>query len=146
MKAFWAGVLLFAIATKVVGSDDTIEGRIFIHAYGHDPYSFSDCEVFAFDLSAISRLAGPRAETVKLPKPISKTITDTTGRFKLKVPKDRPYFVFAQAMQEVDPGPPAGYKLWQWQVPMSAILEEKKLLLSTHNNSPPRLVDFEKVE
>jgi hypothetical protein len=112
------------------GNTDSVEGQLFIQTAGAGSYKFGDTEVYAFDLSLLQNFHHPSQGVVRLPRPIHRTTTDADGRFTLKLPKDRPYFIFAQASRLRVAGPDTWTERFEWRVPMDAVRPGKPLLLS----------------
>ena len=126
------------------GNTETINGQIFVQTAGNSSYKFGNVEVYAFDLGALDNFNQP-AKKIYLPKPIHVTTTDADGKFTLKVPLDRPYFIFAQASRLLVNGTESYNEGHEWHIPMSAIRRGKLLLLSNENRSPVTAVEIEKV-
>lgn len=118
------------------GNTQTINGQIFVQTVGAGAYKFGNVDVYAIDLAALSNFSQPGK--VKLPRPIHMTTTDADGKFALRVPIDRPYFIFAQASRLVET-----VRLYQWQIPMSDVRAGKPLALTQDNKSPVRRVEIE---
>lgn len=127
------------------GNSEKIEGQVFVQTQGAGAYKFGNCEVYAFDLSALSYFDATKQGKVYLPRPIHRTVTDGDGKFTLIVPVDRPFFVFVQASRLIDGG---GFPLTQkfeWRIPMSDIRKGRLLLLSNDNRSSLSDVQVEQV-
>lgn len=129
------------------GNTEKIEGQIFIQTAGASSYKFGNTNVYAFDLYALDYF-NQLGKPIHLPKPIHVTTTDADGKFTLKVPLDRPYFIFAQAERLT--GDAASQNLststYEWRVPMSAVRKGKLLLLSSDFRFSSSNVEIEKVD
>ncbi len=128
------------------GNTETVTGQIFIQTRGNSSYKFGNVTVYAFDINSLTNLDVPSDQTPRLPKPIHQTTSDADGKFQLKVPLDRPYFIFAQATRLIVVGSNTENENYEWHVPVSAIRAGKQLLLSGENAMTGRLVEIEKVE
>ena len=120
------------------GNTDAIEGQLFIQTNGAGAYKFGNTTVYAFDLALLSAFSSDRL--VRLPKPINQVDTDGDGKFVLKVPRSRPYFIFAQAHRLLSDG---GVERIEWRVPMSAVRKGKTLSLSSDYRFPYSYVEIE---
>lgn len=125
-------------------SDNTIEfeGQIFIQTAGASSYKFGNVDVYLFDLHLLSRFSGD-TKNVSLPRPLHKTTTDADGKFKLRAPKNKPYFIFAQSSRVIAAGDVSETLLYEWRVPMSAVRKGQLLKLSTEYRYPASLVTIE---
>jgi hypothetical protein len=119
-----------------------IEGQIFVQTNGASSYKFGDTEVYLFDLYALEKFTGD-GTMVLLPKPIHKTTTDADGKFKLRVPKNKPYFIFAQTSRFIAAGELSSTERYEWRVPMSAVRKGQTLRLASEFRYPSSLVQIE---
>lgn len=117
------------------GNTDTVEGQVFIQTAGAGSYKFGEVDVYAFDLALLQNFHHPSQGVVRLPRPIHRTTTDADGRFTLKLPRDRPYFIFAQASRLRVAGPDTWTERFEWRVPMDAVRAGKPLLLSSDHRT-----------
>jgi hypothetical protein len=115
------------------GNTEKIEGQIFVTTLGAGSYKFSSVEVYAFDLAALDFFKHAQG-TVNLPRPISVATSDADGKFILKVPITRPYFIFAQALRLRTVGPDTYPEVHEWRVPMNEIRQGRPLFLSEQNS------------
>lgn len=127
------------------GNSETIEGQVFIQTQGASSYKFGNIDVYAFDLAALSYLDNPQG-TVRLPKPIHRVTTDADGKFTIRVPLDRPYFIFAQATRVITGGTEVQEIGYEWRVPMNAVRRGKLLALSTEHRFARSKVVIEAVD
>lgn len=128
------------------GNTDTINGQVFIQTKGNSSYKFGNFDVYAFDLTVLHDFGSP-SQFVRLPKPINKTTSDADGKFTIKVPKDRPYFLFTQATRIVpDANNTTKTEGFEWRVPMSEIRPSRLLMLSNDNYFPLSKVEIERIE
>lgn len=119
-----------------------IEGQIFIQTVGASSYKFGNVDVYLFDSHALSRFSGDTT-LVHLPRPIHKTTTDADGKFKLRVPKNKPYFIFAQTSRERPGVETMITETYEWRVPMSAVRKGQTLKLSSDYRYPLSQVEIE---
>lgn len=121
-------------------SDNTteIQGQIFIQTQGSSSYKFGNVDVYLFDLHLLSRFSGD-TRRINLPRPMHKTTTDGDGKFTLKVPKTRPYFIFAQAWRAID----VGSVSYEWRVPMNAVKKGELLRLASEHRFSRSEVEIE---
>ena len=110
----------------------SIAGQCFVQTQGAGSYIFGNVTVYAFDLEYLKTWETTNALSVKLPAPITEAVTDAQGRFKLSIPENRPYFIFAQAQRTVG----GHIERLEWHVPNSEIKPGVDLLLS---NAPWRV-------
>lgn len=118
-----------------------IEGQIFIQTAGVSSYKFGEVDVYIFDLFLLSKFAG--AGLVLLPPPLHKTTTDADGKFKLRVPRNKPYFIFAQAHRFIAAGELSSMERYEWRVPMSAVRQGQILRLASDHRYPVSRVQIE---
>lgn len=124
------------------GNTEKIEGQVFIQTQGESSYKFGNTTVYAFDLALLSNLENAQGKLIRLPRPIHTTTTDADGKFTLKVPMDRPYFIFCQASRLVDASIGAS-ATYEWRVPMSAVRQGKLLTLASDHRFSPTKVQIE---
>lgn len=124
------------------GNTLEIEGQIFIQTQGSSSYKFGDVDVYAFDLYLLNKFTGD-GTTVYLSKPIHKTTTDADGKFKLRVPKNKPYFIFAQTHRFIAAGTLSENEYYEWRVPMSAVRKGQTLRLASEHRHPVSRVVIE---
>jgi flagellin-like hook-associated protein FlgL len=126
------------------GNTEAINGQIFVQTKGNSSYKFGNTTVYAFDLSLLGNFTDG-SKSVNLPKPIHQTTTDADGKFTLKVPIDRPYFIFSQANRLMVDGINTSNEGHEWRVPMSQVRAGKLLILSNDNDLPVSKVEIEKM-
>lgn len=119
-----------------------IDGQIFIQTQGASSYKFGNVDVYLFDLHVLSRFSGDTKQ-IHLPRPLHKTTTDADGKFKLRVPKTKPYFIFAQSSRMVVAGESSETLLYEWRVPMSAVRKGQTLKLASDYRFPVSDVTIE---
>ena len=124
------------------GSTLNIEGQIFIQTQGSSSYKFGNVTVYAFDLNLLSNFSAP-GTVVRLQKPIHQAETDADGKFTIKVPKGRAYFIFAQASRFVAAGVDSYTQNFEWRVPMSAVRKGQLLKMSADYRYPSSQVEIE---
>jgi hypothetical protein len=125
------------------GNTEVIEGQVFLQTQGASSYKFGNTEVYAFDLALLTHLDNTGGKRVRLPLPIHRTTTDADGKFTLKVPVDRPYFIFCQASRFIAAGDLSETVSYEWRVPMSAVRQGKLLQLSSEHRFPVSRVEIE---
>lgn len=114
----------------------SIEGQVFIATAGAGAYKFGNVDVYAFDVAAWQSFSQRSQGGVRLPRPIHKVTTDADGKFTLKVPVDRAFFIFAQASRLRTAGLDSWTERFEWRVPMSAVREGQLLRLSDQHREP----------
>lgn len=124
------------------GNTIEIDGQIFIQTQGTSSYKFGNVPVYIFDLHLLSRFSGDTRQ-VNLPRPLHKTTTDADGKFRLKVPKTKPYFIFAQAYRVVASGEISETLGYEWRVPMNAVRKGQQLRLASDYRYPQSEVVIE---
>jgi hypothetical protein len=119
-----------------------IDGQIFIQTAGASSYKFGNIDVYLFDLNLLSRFSGDTRK-INLPRPIHKTTTDADGKFRLRAPKNRPYFIFAQAQRLTAGVQTTAIENFEWRVPMSAVRKGQILNLASDYRFPRSQVEIE---
>lgn len=109
-----------------------ISGQVFLQTRGAGPYIMGNVPIYAFDIEHLTAWENTRLNPVKLPAPIAQTTTDGSGRWKLTIPPDRPYFIFAQGARVVSSTLTEWY---EWRAPSSEIKKLDEVFLT---NAPWR--------
>lgn len=116
---------------------------MFIQTRGAGPYKFGDVPVYAFPVESLDVWSMTPTGTVKLPPPMAETITDADGKFRLSVPKGKPFFLFAQAQRLMADGTTERF---EWRAPSTEIKHFNQVNLSSDWRFPRRPVEIEKRE
>ena len=106
------------------------EGQAFIVTRGAGNYILGDMTVYAFPMAVWSEADSQYGgETMRLGKPLSRVKTDAEGKFKLQLPSEEEFFIFAQG------GRLAGSQseFYQWTVKSSDLKDRSNVLLTNSN-------------
>lgn len=131
---------------EMAANSDTIEGQVFLNTRGNSSYKFSDVAVYVFNQEVETIITNMTASPVQLPRPLGKAMTDADGRFKVKVPKSDPYFLFCSARRLNGEGI---YEFYEWRLSSSKIAKKDRINLSRPNATilpSERIVKIEEVE
>lgn len=117
-----------------------VAGQVFITTRGAGAYKFSGVDVYAFPMEALDNWKHTASGPVQLPKPISHATTDADGKFQLYVPKDKPFFLFAQAQRQLSDGAMGRY---EWRAPSNEFKRLDQVFLNSDWRHEPSAVKIE---
>lgn len=123
-------------------NSEEITGQVFVQTAGAGAYKFGEVKVYAFaaaHLDAWQRVGFD--QVVHLPRPLSVATTDGDGKYRLRVPKNTPYFIFCQTTRMFSDGT---HEYNEWRVPGETFKTAKEAFLTGANASPrSRKVEIE---
>lgn len=108
-----------------------IEGQAFIVTRGAGNYTLGSMTVYAFPADRAA--AFESFATIDLGKPLASGRTDAEGRFKLSLPSDTAFFLFARSHRDVG----RTTESYEWLVKSSEITDRGRVLLTSHNVRQP---------
>ncbi len=110
-----------------------LEGQVFVQTRGAGPYKFGNVQVYAFEARHITAWQETNGREVRLPRPLSVATTDADGKFKLRVPRDTPYFIYCRTYRMIG----SGGERNEWRVPGEQFKSGRDAILSNDNVGVP---------
>ena len=109
----------------------TLDGQAFIVTRCAGNYKPGGMAVYAFAASRLS--AFETLTTIDLGKPIASSRTDAEGTFRIQLPSEEDFFIYARGSRL------AGRESenYEWIVKSAEIADRSQVLLSSHNNRTP---------
>ncbi len=109
-------------------------GQVYVQTVGAGPYVFSGVKVRVFAKDQLARMR--EDEEATLERPVVTVLTDAEGRFEFELPQGQEGFVFAQTYRHVFRGATRQTEKYDWILPLEAVDDPSRLLLSHRNQSP----------
>ncbi len=124
------------IIPGVEKSSRAYEGQAFVVTRGAGNYKLGDMAVYAFPKSVWYEAESTVGGTMNFGRPLARAKTDAEGKFKLQLPTEEDFFIFAQASRLA--GSSAEY--YQWTVKSSELKDRSNVLLTNSNMREQRKI------
>jgi len=114
----------------------SIAGQVFITTQNGDAVKMSSVPIYAFPISGLTAF-DTYGDTVNLPAPLAKVVSDADGAFRLVVPGSDDFFIFAQGQRLVHDSPQRShFETFEWLIKSDDIADGERLLLNEANARP----------
>lgn len=113
-------------------------GQALINIFNEGPVKVGGMTIYAFPMSVLSEfdaIDSTEPVTIKLPKPLTSVVTDGDGNFKMTVPGNEPFFIFALVWRSFGTERQAFLHRYRWLIKSSDIRDD--IILSQSQKMGP---------